>query len=180
MTVSNNKLIEVRNMMDHKQVLIDKNTRSRYVFGAQQTKTITAGELRSMAYVPGVLTMLLDGKLRIQNRELCEEFNVPTDVPEYDLTIAEIDDILLNKEADYLLDALDWAPEGILELIKRRAIELKLPDVAKRKYISDRLECNVDEMIRNAEKLETAASSEAPVEQKKAPERKRRVQSKNK
>lgn len=173
MTVSNDTLVGVRNMMNHKQVLIDKNTRSRYVFGPQQTKTITAGELRSMAYVPGVITMLYDGKLRLQNKELCEEFNIPTDIPEYDMTMDEVDDMLLNKDKDYLLDALDFAPEGILELIKSRAIELKIPDILKRKYISDALGCDIDNMIRTAERFE-AASSEAPAE-KKTPERKRRV-----
>lgn len=173
MAVSSDTLVEVRNMMDHKQVLIDKNTRTRYVFGPQQTKTLSAGELRSMAYVPGVLSMLYDGKLRIKNKDLCVEFNIPVDVPEYDMTQDDVDDMLLNKELDYLLDALDWAPEGILELIKNRAIALRITDIVKRKSISDALGCDIDNMIRTAEKLEVTSAVEAPAEPK--PERKRRV-----
>lgn len=176
MTVSNDAMISVRNMTDHKQVLIDRNTRARYSFGPQQAKTLSAEDLRSLAYVPGILTMFYDGKLRMDNMELCREFNIPTDIPEYDYTIEDIDRILVKEDIEVLMDVLDFAPEGILELVKNRAIALKIPSLEKRRVISERLSTeqiaiDIDRMIRDAERMEM----DMPVvETNKATEKKRR------
>lgn len=175
MTVSGNTMVSVMNMTEHKITLVDRNTRSRYIFGPQQAKSLAASDIRSLAYVPGILTMFYDGKLRLDNDKLAAEFNIPTDIPEYSYTIEDIDNILLNEDIEVLLDTLDFAPEGILEIVKSRAVALKIPSLEKRKVISDRLstdklKVSIDKMIREAEEMEEAL----PVAEEKTVEKKRR------
>ena len=49
---------------------------------------------------------------------------------------------------DEFLDCLDFAPEGVTELIKTLAVQLPLNDVAKREAIYNKLGFNVDNAIR--------------------------------
>jgi len=49
---------------------------------------------------------------------------------------------------DEFLDCLDFAPEGVKDLIKNLAVELPLNDVAKREAIFNKLGFNVDNAIR--------------------------------
>jgi hypothetical protein len=108
--------------------------------------------------------------------ELCREFNIPTDIPEYDYTIEDIYRILVKEDIEVLMDVLDFAPEGILELVKNRAIALKIPSLEKRRVISERLSTeqiaiDIDRMIRDAERMEM----DMPVvETNKTTEKKRR------
>jgi len=46
------------------------------------------------------------------------------------------------------LDCLDFAPEGVKELIKTLSVELPLNDVAKREAVFEKLGFNVDNAIR--------------------------------
>lgn len=69
---------------------------------------------------------------------------------------------------DEFLDCLDFAPEGVLDLIKNLSVELPLNDVAKREAIFNKLGFNVDNAIR------IKKESTDPVESK--PVSKRRVQ----
>jgi len=49
---------------------------------------------------------------------------------------------------DEFLDCLDFAPEGVKDLIKNLAVDLPLNDVAKREAIFNKLGFNVDNAIR--------------------------------
>jgi hypothetical protein len=77
---------------------------------------------------------------------------------------------------DEFLDCLDFAPVGVIDLIKRYAVALPLNDHNKRKAIKDKLGYDIDAAIKNdqatkdAEKAATEAATPArrvtkPVEQ---------------
>jgi hypothetical protein len=53
-----------------------------------------------------------------------------------------------NGSLDEFLDCLDFAPEGVIDLIKTLAVELPLNDVAKREAILNKTGFNVDNAIR--------------------------------
>jgi hypothetical protein len=69
---------------------------------------------------------------------------------------------------DEFLDCLDFAPEGVKDLIKNLSVELPLNDVAKREAIFNKLGFNVDNAIR------IKRESSEPMEEK--PVTRRRVQ----
>ena len=67
--------------------------------------------------------------------------------PEYDYTPTDIKNLLLNGSLDELLDCLDFAPEGVIEIVKDLAVELPLNDVAKREAILNKTGFNVTNAI---------------------------------
>ena len=69
--------------------------------------------------------------------------------PEYYMNEAQVKDLLINGSLDAFLDCLDFAPTGVIDLIKKYAVELPLNDYAKRQAILKQLNFNVDKAIEN-------------------------------
>ena len=67
---------------------------------------------------------------------------------------------------DEFLDCLDFAPEGVKDLIKNLSVELPLNDVAKREAILNKLGFNVDNAIR-IKRESSEPTEEKPVVKKK-------------
>lgn len=189
MTVQDNALIEVQNLTNHQVVYISYDGK-RQAFEGQQIKKIRAEELRQLGYSKGGLRLIREF-LSIKNQELAREFNISDDSfeHEYQWTRADVDNVLLHGSMDALRDALDFAPDGIIDLIVDRAVYLRIADVNKRKVIAESTGRDINNMITVLENTEasveddSAASQDAPkktrrLEQnQKSEEQGRRVQS---
>ena len=100
----------------------------------------------------------------IYNQEAIDAiFNAEVE-PEYYYTEAEITDLLQNGTVDEFEDCLNFAPDGVLDLIKELSVKLPLNDVAKRNLILKKLGFDV------AGAIELAKSDEVQVVEK--PQRK--------
>ena len=169
MSVADKTLVEVQNLTDH-TVVYKSFDGIRRVFLGQQKKKIRAEELRQLNYSRGG-SRLLREFLSVKNKALAEEFNVSSDSfeHEYNWTAQDVDDMLLSGSEDALKDALDFAPEGIIDLIVQRTVELKLNDVNKRQIISDKTGKDVNNMILQITEFEKAnKTSEESSKQQKA------------
>lgn len=168
MSVADKTLVEVQNLTDH-TVVYKSFDGIRRVFLGQQKKKIRAEELRQLNYSRGG-SRLLKEFLSVKNKALAEEFNVSSDSfeHEYNWTAQDVDDMLLSGSEDALKDALDFAPEGIIDLIVQRTVELKLNDVNKRQIISDKTGKDVNNMILQITEFEKAnkTSGESSKQQK--------------
>lgn len=160
MTVNSEDLISVRNLTDHTVGYKIEELNCRRNFAGGETKRLTAGELRSLYYQKGGKT-LLTNFLSVANQELREEFGVDVESPEYDWTQEDIDDVLLNKPIEYLQDALDFGPQGIVDTIVDRAVTLKIPDANKREAIFQATGFSVQDKIEKVKLAEQAKSSES-------------------
>ena len=58
--------------------------------------------------------------------------------PEYDMSEQDVIEALKSASLDEFLDILDFAPQGVLDLIKHHAVTLPLNDVAKRDAILEK------------------------------------------
>lgn len=114
-------------------------------FAYRETKDVTVDELRKLSYIPGG-EYLLRNSLVIDNEELIEEL-LGTVEPEYNYTEADVRNLLLNGTLDELLDCLDFAPGGVIDLVKKVAVELELNDIKKRQAILDKTHFNVTKAI---------------------------------
>ena len=115
------------------------------VYASKEEKVITFEELRKLTYIPGGETMIKN-YLVIKDPEVIKELNLKIE-PEYFYTEEEIINLMQKGSLDQFLDCLDFAPDGVLEMIKDLAITLPLNDVPKRKAILDKLNFNVDKAI---------------------------------
>lgn len=161
--LADSTLVPVRNLVNHKVVYTIPDQNRRIVFEPFQERKISAGELRALHYTAGGETLLHE-YLCVMNKDLREEFNIPSDQIEYDWTLNDIKYILLDNKAsiEALQDALDFAPEGIREMIIDYAVTLKIPDTNRRKVISQMTGIDINKQIEFAEQLDDGGA-EQPV-----------------
>lgn len=153
MSVKDTQMIQVRNLVDHSVVFKDEDTHRRIVFNPFEIKKLDAGTLRRLNYSHGG-NVLLTNYLCVENDELAKEFGVSADTIEYKWTRQDVDNLLNSGSLDSLLDALDFGPDGIVDLIVTRARQLKLNDMQKRKAIEDATGFSINSMIAIEERLE--------------------------
>lgn len=144
------KLVNVKNRGTAKVVYRTADNAARRSFAPGEVKrNISVKELEELTYVPGG-TKLIEKYLIINDKEVCEYLGLNVE-PEYFYGEEEVKTLLLNGTLDQLLDCLDFAPGGVLDLIKKYAVELKLNDVSKRQAIQDKLKFSVTSAIDNVE-----------------------------
>lgn len=117
----------------------------RREFARNETKELTMDELRKLSWVPGGRDLLVN-YLVIENAEAVAEILGEVE-PEYSYTEEDIRNLLLNGSLDAFLDCLDYAPEGVLGIIKDMSVSMELNDVAKRKAILEKTGFDVTKAI---------------------------------
>lgn len=117
----------------------------RRQFAPKETKEITFEELKQLSYLPGG-DVMLSQYLVVRNEEAVKELLNGVE-PEYYYTEDEVKGIMINGSHDAFFDMLDFAPEGVLNLVKDLAVSLPLNDMAKREAILQALDFNVTRAI---------------------------------
>ena len=139
------------------------------LFRQNEIKEITMEELRKLSYIPGGKT-LIDNYLLIENEEAIKEL-VGDIEPEYNYTEKEVKWLLEYGSLDQLKDCLNFAPLGVIDILKNLAIELKVDNISKRKVIEEKTGLNVSRAIEIKEEIEKDIEQEKaePTERKAAP-----------
>ena len=116
----------------------------------------------------------------IHNEELLKELLGEVE-PEYYYSEDEVKTLLLSGSLEQLQDCLEFAPNGVIDLIKSLAVSLKIDNVSKRKAIQEKTGFNVTRAIEINEETEEEETSKennqgrraAPISTKKedAPQR---------
>lgn len=171
--LTDNTRIKVRNLVPHRVVYRLDEINRRVSFSPNEEKMIEVKELRLLNYAPGG-NALLKNYLNVEDKELRREFGIDEDVIEYDWTQADVDDALLNKPIEVLEDALDFAPSGVIDLIKARAVALRIPDMNKRDLIYKATGADINNQIKWAD--QAAEKNEGADATKPTEKKQRRVQ----
>ena len=132
----------------------------RREFQPGETKKIAFKELEALSYQPGGLELIQD-YLQTTAEELTKELNVATE-PEYYMSEDQIRDLLVNGSLDAFLDCLDFAPEGVIELVKDFAVRLPLNDVQKRDALREKTGFDVSKALMNVAADETEEETARP------------------
>lgn len=138
----------------------------RREFSPGEVKRISFGELEKLTYQPGGREML-EQFLQIGEEVVTRNLNVRREI-EYDMSENQIRDLLLRGSLDAFLDALDFAPLGVIDLIKSMAVQLPLTDLNKRKALKDKTGFDVDKALVH---LEEEKEEESEHIEPAAPER---------
>ncbi len=140
-------------------------------FSPGETKKITQEELEGLSYLPGGVELIRD-YLMIQDPQVRDEL-VGAVEPEYNMSIADVKNLILNGSYDEWLDCLDFAPEGVIDLIKTLSVELPLTDTVKMQQFKEKTGLDIARQIQ-AKKEEEAELAAAQA--KKEEKAQRRVQ----
>lgn len=130
----------------------------RRVFQRNEIKELPMDELRKLSYLPGGQVILNDC-LVIHSEEALKELN-PNYEPEYFYTEEDVKNILLRGSQAEFLDCLDFAPDGVINLIKDQAVKLELNDLAKREAIFKKTGFDVTKAIQINKESQVVAEEE--------------------
>ena len=101
----------------------------RRSFQAGEVKKISAEELEKLTYRPGGMALLANF-LQIMEPEAIAKVGLRTE-PEYNMSEKDIINLMKNGSLDEFLDCLDFAPPGVIDLIKKFSVSLPLTDFQK-------------------------------------------------
>lgn len=153
----------------------------RRQFAANETKELPFEEVQKVAFIPGG-EYLLQHYLVIENIEARDEILGSVEL-EYSYSEKDIERLLLHGTMDELLDCLDFAPIGVIDLVKSIAVKTELNDIRKREAIFEKTGFNVSNAVainretdEAVEKAEPAArrvqsAEKTPSEETQAPVR---------
>lgn len=116
----------------------------RRSFAPGETKRISLEELEKLSYIPGGMALLANF-LQIE-----ESANLMRNVqPEYYMSEKDVEKLIKEGSLDEFLDALDFAPVGVIDLIKKLSISVPLYDMQKRAALKNKTGFDVDAAIKH-------------------------------
>lgn len=134
-----------------------------------ETKEVTMEELRKLSYLPGG-DYIIRNCLQIDNKDAVAELLGDDVQPEYYYTEAEVRELLIGSGTlDQLQDCLDFAPAGVIDMIKDIAVKEEINDISKRKAIYDKTGFNVDSAVMIKHETEAEETKEETSGRRAAP-----------
>lgn len=175
--MESSKILKVKNRSASLAVYSIPEINIRREFAPGETKNITYGELEKLSYQPGGRA-IMQNFLQIIDPEATGDLGINRE-PEYDLSEQQIVDLMTNGSLDAFLDCLDFAPVGVIDLIKKFSVSLPLNDIDKRDALKKKTGFDVTVALANMQKeredMETPAveNKERRVKTESAPEGRR-------
>lgn len=160
--MDSNKIIKVCNRSGGTVVYAVPEMGIRRQFQPREVKNIKFGELESLSYQQGGKALLYHF-LMIEDEDALRELINGEAEPEYWLTENQIPGWLNTCSLAQFVDALNFAPEGVKDLIKKYSVSVPLNDVTKRQKVLEILEFNVDAAVKNEKADKEGETKEAPV-----------------
>lgn len=159
--MSNEKMYNVKNRSAGMVVYRVPELNVRRVFQPGEVKRISYAELEALSFRAGGRELMED-YLQIKDAEVLESMNIHAEA-EYYMDKEHVEYLLKSATMDEFLDALDFAPEGVLDMIKDMSVSLKLGDYNKRQALKDKFGFDVESAIKNmdaTEEVETVAPAQ--------------------
>ena len=121
----------------------------RREFQPGQTLSISSEELEKLTYQPGG-AIILSQFLQIQDLDGIKAANIRTE-PEYHMSEVDVARLITSGSLDAFLDALDFAPIGVIDLIKKLSVEIPMVDIKKRKALKEKTGFDVEAALKHQE-----------------------------
>jgi hypothetical protein len=119
----------------------------RRSFQPGEIKKISSEELEKLTYRPGGMALLANF-LQIMDAEAIAKVGLRPQ-PEYHMSEVDIKNLLQTGSLDEFLDCLDFAPPGVIDLIKKMSVSLPLGDVEKRKALKEKTGFDCDAALKH-------------------------------
>lgn len=143
----------------------------RRLFASGESKQIPFVELEKLNYLRGG-KRLIEKYLVIHDEDAVEQLLGEVE-PEYFYEAEDVKEILENGSLDQLDDCLTFGGAGIVDMVRKIAIDTELNDVKKRKLILEKTGFNISKAIEINQLSENAEEAkEAPKRRKASPVKK--------
>lgn len=125
-----NRKILVKNRSAATVIVEVPNRNIRVVLQPGQViSNLTFGDVEEFSYIPGGDTILRE-YLQLSEADI-NNLNIGKPELEYNYSEKDIVDLMKSGSLDAFLDCLDFAPTGVIDLIKKFAVDLPLTDTEK-------------------------------------------------
>lgn len=135
----------------------------RREFNPNETKEVLVEEIKKLSYQPGGKD-LIENFLYVHDDSVINEIGMEPEQEYYISNPAQVAELIKNGSLDEFLDCLDFAPQGVIDLVKKISVELPIADYNKRKALKDKLGFDIDGAIAIAEEEK---KEDTKVEEKK-------------
>ena len=127
--------------------IADKGIRREFKPG--QIMQISSEELEELTFQPGG-TLILSQFLQILDLEGIQAVRIKTE-PEYHMDEAAVAQLITSGSLDAFLDCLDFAPIGVIDLVKKLSISIPMVDIQKRKALKEKTGFDVEAALKHQE-----------------------------
>lgn len=149
-------MINVRNRSNSVVVYNVDDLRVRREFMPGAVKQVPLEEIYALSQQPGGAEIIAN-YLFIESPAAVKEMSMKVE-PEYYLDDKGVIALLKDGSVNELLDCLDFAPAGVLDLVQKYAIDLPLTDTRKIKAIKDKTGFDVALALKHKAELEAEAA----------------------
>lgn len=166
--MDSNKMYTVKNRSASMVVYNLPEIGLRREFAPGETKRISFDELEKLSFIAGGRELMADF-LQIQSEEATADLGIHTE-PEYNMSEQDVIKLMQSGSLDEFLDCLDFAPVGIIDMIKQFAVSLPLNDLEKRRALKDKTGFDVNAALMHIEEElveDKADTTAAPAAQRR-------------
>ena len=161
-----NKIYTVKNRSASFLVVRIPELSVRREFAPGESLKMTFDELQKLSFQPGGRE-LMSNFLQIMEDEVNNELNIPREA-EYYMSEQQIVDLLRSGSIEQFEDCLDFAPIGVIDLVKDLAIKMPLTDTVKIQALKDKTGFDVIRALENAKEDAPESAEANPAAEPKA------------
>lgn len=143
--MATNRMLTVKNRSASKIIYKIPEEHIRREFAPGEVKLIPYDELGKLSFQPGGRQLMIQ-YLQITDDNALRSVGIKPQ-PEYYMSEGQIVDLLKTGSYEAFLDCLDFAPTGIIDLIKKYAVSLPLNDYQKRQALKAKTGFDVDQAL---------------------------------
>ena len=143
------KIFNVKNRSASTVVVRVPDLGIRREFAPGESVRMTFEELEKLSYQPGGRELMANF-LQIMEDEVNDELGIHRE-NEYYMSEAQIAQMLKSGSLEQFKDCLDYAPIGVIDLVKQIAVQLPLTDTVKIRVLKEKTGFDTEKAIMNAE-----------------------------
>ena len=152
-------LVTVENRTAGKIVYRIPDKGIRRELAPRQKIRVTKQEIEDLSYTSGGLD-LIRNHLLVRDEEILDDLNIHRE-PEYYMNADNVAKLIRQGTLDEFKDALDFAPDGVVDMIKDLSVQIPLNDYSKRQALKEMTGFDVDAAIQHDKENKAADDGEA-------------------
>lgn len=139
------ELVTVENRTAGKIVYQIPDRRIRRELAPRQSIRVPKEEIEALSYTAGGLD-LIRNHLLVKDEQVLDDLNVHRE-PEYYMNADNVAKLIKEGSLNEFKDALDFAPDGVIDMIKDLSVQIPLNDFSKRQALREMTGFDVDAAI---------------------------------
>lgn len=141
------ELVTVENRTAGKIVYQIPDRHIRRELAPRQSIRVPKEEVEALSYTAGGLD-LIRNHLLVKDEEVLDDLNIHRE-PEYYMNADNVAKLIREGSLNEFKDALDFAPDGVKDMIKDLSVQMPLNDFSKRQALKEMTGFDVDAAIQH-------------------------------